>query len=84
MSEVVQLHPGPPRPSAEEIARADMIAKLELFLGLAKAGNLAGLSLAAVFQNGNVATAFVPGDHLFALIGASEVVKKRLLSQVES
>ena len=82
MTEIVQF-PGQPQPSREEAVRADVIAKLELFLGMAKAGHIVGLSLGAVLADGCVATGMVVGDNAFALIGVNEAVKMRLLNRVE-
>lgn len=56
-----------------------VVKTLKNFLEIAERGELLGIAIAAVDNEGCTRTAFEPGDNLATMIGANERLKHRLL-----
>lgn len=59
--------------------REGVIKTLKNMLEIAERGELLGIAVAAVDNEGYTQTAFEPGDNIVTLIGANERLKHRLL-----
>jgi hypothetical protein len=64
-------------------ADADVLLALDSMRDLAADGRLVAIAIAAVHRDGAIATAYVKGEHVFALLGAIAHTARRLHDSVE-
>ena len=81
MSEKPQLSIVPQFP--DNVANADVIAKLEFFLAEAKAGNIVGIALAGYDRARRNIYTIVPGENPTVLLGAVRRGEHRLNSYMD-